>query len=151
MVQTLLGLRHYRNLGLTTTSIAAVTDTSVIERSWGLLSTIPSRKDQFYGPRFSWVEVFKARNWFQGIALHVGLVIGAFLLMMVPPVRTLVRRFVYQPGEGPTKEETTREEVEYRGTATPDSDTATTKQAFVRAQFHGGMYARRPFTSESVR
>ncbi|KAJ6446440.1 saccharopine dehydrogenase [Purpureocillium lavendulum] len=140
LVQRLLGVCTVPNLGVQTTSIAGQTDVPVVERSWGLLSQIPSRKDQFYGPRFNWVEYYKPRNWLHGIFVHWGLVFGTMMLALVPPVRALVKRFVYQPGEGRTKEEMAKEEVEYRGVATPDTPTAAGKQAYCRAWFHGSMY-----------
>ncbi|KAL3964508.1 hypothetical protein ACCO45_001512 [Purpureocillium lilacinum] len=140
LLQRWLGVCNVPNLGVLTTSIAGRTDVPVVERSWGLLSQIPSRKDQFYGPRFNWVEYYKPRNWLHGILVHLGLVFGTAMLALFPPVRTLVKRFVYQPGEGRTKEEMAKEEIEYRGVATPDTPTAAGKQAYCRAWFHGSMY-----------
>lgn len=143
LLQRWLGVCNVPNLGVLTTSIAGRTDVPVVERSWGLLSQIPSRKDQFYGPRFNWVEYYKPRNWLHGILVHLGLVFGTAMLALFPPVRTLVKRFVYQPGEGRTKEEMAKEEIEYRGVATPDTPTAAGKQAYCRAWFHGSMYYRK--------
>jgi hypothetical protein len=141
LLQGLLGVRSLPNLGVVTTSIAAKTDQAVVDRTWGLLHEIPSRKKEFYGPRFTWSQHFKARNWLHGIAVHFALAIGGFLLVFVPPFRSLVKRFVYQPGEGVSKEDMEKEEVEYRGTASPDIDSnPAKKQAFGRAWFHGSLY-----------
>ncbi|GAB0132658.1 hypothetical protein EsDP_00001087 [Epichloe bromicola] len=141
-LQALLGVTSLPNLGIVTTSLAGKTDQAVITRTWGLLHEIPSRKSEFYGPRFTWAEYFKARNWLHGIAVHFALTIGGLLLVFVPPLRSLVKRFVYQPGEGVSREDMAREEVEYRGTATPDIDSNPAgKQAFCRAWFHGSLYA----------
>lgn len=140
-LQSLLGVTSLPNLGLLTTSIAGKTDQAVVTRTWGLLHEIPSRKKEFYGPRFTWCEYFKARNWLHGIAIHFALAIGSILLVFVPPVRSLVKRFVYQPGEGVSREEMENEAVEYRGTAVPDLESnPSQKQAFGRAWFHGGLY-----------
>ncbi|TWU76689.1 hypothetical protein ED733_001038 [Metarhizium rileyi] len=109
-LQSLLGVTSLPNLGLLTTSIAGKTDQAVVTRTWGLLHEIPSRKKEFYGPRFTWF-------------------------------RSLVKRFVYQPGEGVSREEMENEAVEYRGTAVPDLESnPSQKQAFGRAWFHGGLY-----------
>jgi hypothetical protein len=35
--------------------------------------------------------------------MHVALALGAFVLIL-PPVRWLLKKLVYQPGDGPTKE-----------------------------------------------
>ncbi|UNI14293.1 hypothetical protein JDV02_000937 [Purpureocillium takamizusanense] len=141
LLQRWLGVCNIPNLGVQTTSIAGRTDVPVVERTWGLLSQIPSRKDQFYGPRFNWVEYYKPRNWLHGVFVHLGLVFGTAMIALFPPVRALVKRFVYQPGEGRTKEEMAKEEIEYRGVATPDTPTAPGKQAYCRAWFHGSMYS----------
>ncbi|KAG6006124.1 hypothetical protein E4U21_007360 [Claviceps maximensis] len=141
-LQGLLGVMSLPNLGIVTTSIAAKTDQAIVTRTWGLLHETSSRKGEFYGPKFTWAEYYKARNWLHGIAVHFALAISALLLVFVPPFRTLVKKFVYQPGEGVSREDMAREEVEYRGTATPDIDINTTgKQAFCRAWFHGSLYA----------
>ncbi|KAG5991711.1 hypothetical protein E4U54_003838 [Claviceps lovelessii] len=142
LLQGLLGVTSLPNLGTVTTSIAAKTDQAVVTRTWGLLHEIPSRKDEFYGPRFTWAEYFRARNWLHGIAVHFALAIAGLLLVFVPPFRSLVKKFVYQPGEGTSRENMAGEELEYRGTATPDIDiNPTKKQAFSRAWFHGSAYA----------
>lgn len=141
LLQSILGVTSLPNLGVVTTSLAGKTDLAVVTRTWGLLHEIPSRKKEFYGPRFTWTEYFKARNWFHGMIVHFALAIGSLLLVFVPPFRSLVRRFVYQPGEGVSREDMEKEEVEYRGTASPDVESnPTKKQAFCRAWFHGGLY-----------
>ena len=143
IVQRILGVTRLPNLGLVTTSIAGKTDLAVVTRTWGLLHEIPSRKDQFYGPRFTWMEYFRVRNYLHGIAVHLGLLIGSLCLIFVPPLRSLARRFVYQPGEGVSREDMVKEEIEYRGTASPDIDSnPSRKQAFCRAWFHGSPYMR---------
>lgn len=142
LIQILSGLYTVPNLGLLTTSLAGLTDIPVIERSWGLLSVIPSRKEQFYGAKFNWKEGYKARNWLQGIAIHWALLVGSAVLALVPPARALMKRWVSQPGQGPSREDMAKEEIEYRGVANPDTESPSGKQAFCRAWFHGSMYYR---------
>jgi hypothetical protein len=116
---------------------------SLVERTWGLLSVTPSRKDEFYGPKFTWVEYFKARSWLHGVAIHWGLLLGGFLIACVPPVRSLIKMFIYQPGQGPERDVMQKESIEYRGVAKPDRETRNNERAFVTAAYKGSMYYRK--------
>jgi hypothetical protein len=134
------GVRTIPNLGLQTTSVTNSTDVAVVERTWGLLSNTPSRKEEFYGPNFVWVEYMKARNWLHGIFIHWLLIVGGILLVSVAPLRNFLKKRVYQPGEGAKREDTAKDEIEYRGIAYPDSEKAAGKAALCRMWYHGGMY-----------
>lgn len=123
LLETLSGLRTVPDLGVQTTSILASSDGPIVERTGGLLSQIPTRKDEFYGPSFTFAEYLKARNWLHGIAIHWGMLLGLLAIRLARPVRTLVQRFVYEPGQGIGKED-------------------MAKEAFCRARFHGSMYQR---------
>lgn len=136
----IFGVRTVPNLGLQTTSVTNSTDVAVVERTWGLLSSTPSRKDEFYGPNFVWVEHMKARNWLHGIFIHWLLIVGGVLLVSVAPLRNFLKKRVYQPGEGAKREDTAKDEIEYRGIAYPDSEKAAGKAALCRMWYHGGMY-----------
>ncbi|KAF5550861.1 hypothetical protein FMEXI_3623 [Fusarium mexicanum] len=140
ILQMIFGVRTVPNLGLQTTSVTNSTDVAVVERTWGLLSSTPSRKDEFYGPNFVWVEHMKARNWLHGIFIHWLLIVGGILLVSVAPLRNFVKKRVYQPGEGAKREDTAKDEIEYRGIAYPDSEKAAGKAALCRMWYHGGMY-----------
>ncbi|KAF3010182.1 hypothetical protein E8E14_009172 [Neopestalotiopsis sp. 37M] len=135
----LTGLYQVPNLGLLSTSITAVTNAPIVQRTWGVFQQEPSRKDEFYGPNFSYQELMKARNFATGMAMHYGAMVAGALLMFVPPLRALVRRFVFQPGEGPSREDSAKEYVELRGIAHPDLPNSR-KQAFVKARYRGSMY-----------
>ncbi|KAF5575746.1 hypothetical protein FPCIR_12996 [Fusarium pseudocircinatum] len=140
VLQMIFGVRTVPNLGLQTTSVTNSTDVAVVERTWGLLSSTPSRKDEFYGPNFVWVEHMKARNWLHGIFIHWLLIVGGILLVSVAPLRNFLKKRVYQPGEGAKREDTAKDEIEYRGIAYPDSEKAAGKAALCRMWYHGGMY-----------
>ncbi|KAH6661305.1 Saccharopine dehydrogenase-domain-containing protein [Truncatella angustata] len=135
----LTGLYDIPNLGLLHTSITAGTNAAVVQRTWGVFKQDPARQKQFYGPNFTYREFMKARNFVIGIAMHYGLMIGGALLMFVPPFRNLVRRFVFQPGQGPSKEDSAKEYIEFRGVAKPDLEESK-KLAFVKAWYSGSMY-----------
>ncbi|KAG0647549.1 trans-acting enoyl reductase [Hyphodiscus hymeniophilus] len=135
LVTKLFGVRVVPDLGILTTSIGASADQPIIQRSWGLLGG-----NSFYGPNFQFAEYSKARNYLIAVMMHFGLMAGA-LLLAIPIFRQLARRFVYQPGDGPTKEEYKNDRFEYRGIASPDVQTANPPRAYVRAYFDGSLYA----------
>lgn len=140
----LIGSHTVPDLGLVTTSVAHSTDAAIVERSWGLLSQTPGRKDEFYGKNFSWVEYMTPKSFLSGIALHFGVVVGVAIIAMLPPLRWLLHRLVYQPGQGPERESTYKHSIEYRGVATPDMRNDNNKRAFVKGVFSGGsMYYRK--------
>ncbi|CEI38804.1 hypothetical protein FVEN_g4663 [Fusarium venenatum] len=140
ILEMILGVRSVSNLGLLTTSVAGSTDVAVVERTWGLLSETPSRKEEFYGPNFVWQERMKARNWLHGIFIHWLLIVGGALLVSVAPLREFLKKRVVQPGQGASSEDTAKDYVEYRGIAYPDSEKQLDKAAFGRMWHHGGMY-----------
>ena len=140
IMQLCLGLHEVPNLGLLTTALFGSSDCTLVERTWGLLSQIPSRKQEFYGPKFRWAEGAKPRNWLYGIFTHWSIVIAMSVLALVPPVRALVKKVMFQPGHGPSKETGAKDEVEFRGVAEPDTETPTGKQAFCRAKYAGSVY-----------
>lgn len=137
----LTGVVTYPGLGLMTTSIVNRTDGAVVERTWGLLASVPSRKDQAYGPNFSFQQYMKARNFLTGAGIHFGLMVFG-LVLATPFLRRFFARRVYQPGEGADLEEAKKDEIEYRGLATPDvaGGAAAGKKAYCRAWFNGPNY-----------
>lgn len=137
----LTGLRTVPNLGLLTTYVAGDSDRAIVQRTWGLFSQISSKKDESYGPNFDFGEYMKPRNWLSGLFLHLCIAVAGFLFVVLPQLRNLVKRFVYEQGQGPDTEQAKRDVVEYRGIATPDTDAAAGKQAYCRAWFNGSMYA----------
>ncbi|KAF4452535.1 hypothetical protein F53441_4647 [Fusarium austroafricanum] len=140
ILEKIFGVRTVPNLGLQTTSIMGSTDIAVVERTWGLLSETPSRREEFYGPNFVWTEKMKARNWLHGIIFHWLLAVGGILLVSFAPLRNFLKKRVSQPGEGVKREDMAKEEIEYRGVAYPDSEKATGKAAYCRMWHHGGVY-----------
>lgn len=138
----LTGLRTVPNLGRLTTFLAADTDHAIVGRTWGLLSQARgARAQEAYGPNFYFTEHMRTRNWLSGVLVHWGLALGGFLLVALPPLRSVVRWFVYKQGDGPDREESKKHEIEFRGVATPDTDRSVGKQAFCRASYFGSMYA----------
>lgn len=110
-----------------------------MERTWGLLAEIPSRKAEFYGDKFVWKQYMRVDGWFQGLFVHWGLVWASVILALLPPVRSLLKGLVTQPGGGADRQARSKELLEYRGIAVPD-DEETTKKAFAKARYDGSPY-----------
>lgn len=132
IAQKLLGVRSIRDLGTVTTSPNGLADETIVHRSSTLMP-------EFYGRRFYFHQYLHVRNAFIGAAVHVGLLVGVSLLM-IPPVRWLLRKFVYAPGQGPTTQDSQNDRVEYHAVATADQDEPTPKRVFGKFTYHGSMY-----------
>lgn len=139
LAHALFGSHYDPHLGRLTTSLADSTDAAIVERTWGLLPEIPSRKGEFYGDKFVWKQYMKVDSWFQGLFVHWGLVWGSVILALLPPVRSLLKSLVTQPGGGPDRQARSKELLEYRGIAVPD-DEETTQKAFATARYDGSPY-----------
>ena len=141
-IAKLFGIRVVPDLGVLTTSISATANVPIVQRSWGQLGG-----NSFYGPNFQVQEYSKARNYLTAFGVHVALILGAVCLT-VPIFRNFARRFVYQPGDGPTKEASQKDRVDYRGIAKPDIQTPNLPRASCRAHFNGSIYACKSLPSQ---
>ncbi|KAF9892436.1 hypothetical protein FE257_001544 [Aspergillus nanangensis] len=127
-----LGVRTVRDLGTLASSPTAIADIAIVHRSSTLMR-------EFYGPRFYFRQFVRVRNNFRGVALHFLFMIGLALLCL-PPVRWLLQRIIYQPGQGPTMEASQNDRVEYRAVATADDKTAAPKRVLGKLKAQSGMY-----------
>ena len=130
----LLGVRSHPDLGILTSSIAAPGNTAIIQRTWGLLDS-----GRYYGTKFHYSEYIRVRNMLYGVIVHFAFVFGA-LALLFPPVRWLLGKLVYQPGQGASKESTKNESIEYRAIATADQTTSKPRRAIAKFRYDGGMY-----------
>ncbi|ERT02008.1 hypothetical protein HMPREF1624_00303 [Sporothrix schenckii ATCC 58251] len=139
LLSYLTGVVSVRHLGTLTTSLFGSTNAAQVERTWGLLSSLPGRGAEAYGPNFSFAEYARARNWLKAVQMHWSLAIGGFLLVTFPPFRWLAKRYVFAPGTGPTRENARKDVTEYRAVGKPDTENPT-QVAFTTATFRGSMY-----------
>ncbi|KAK4252088.1 hypothetical protein C7999DRAFT_27329 [Corynascus novoguineensis] len=137
LLSRLTGLVTVPYLGTLTTSPAGGTDAAAVQRTWGLLATVPSRRAQAYGDGFSFREYMRPRNWLTGVATHFGLLFLG-LVMFTPLLRRLALRIVTQPGQGPDPEAASRDEIEYR--AVGQRDGGDGERAICKAEFRGSTY-----------
>ena len=134
LLTKLLGVRTVPDLGILTTSFGRVADTPIVQRSWGLLGG-----DAFYGPNFHFTEFMRSSNYFSAVMAHFSLILGS-VLIAIPFVRTLAKKFVFKPGEGPSSEDSANDRIEYRGIGVPDTETPTKVRAYCRAKYEGSVY-----------
>ena len=128
----LFGVRVVPQLGTLTTSRSAAPNISTVQ---GLLDG-----GMLYGPRFQYSEFLTVRNVFVGVVLHFAFIFSAMALAFFPPIRWLVKRLVYAPGHGLTKEVTSKECLEYRVVATAGPKGPGARQAFAKLRWNGGIY-----------
>lgn len=133
----LTGVRQVPDLGTLTTSLTAAADSTLVYRSWGLLGAAAELGTASYGPRFQFSSHMTVRNTFLGLLVHLAVAAG-MLALAVPPFRWLLARLVTQAGSGPSKQDAERDVLEYRATATPDSQAG--QRAFARMRYEGSMY-----------
>ena len=130
----LFGVRHVPDLGILTSSIAGPSNRAIVHRTWGLLD-----RGRYYGPNFHYSEYLSVRNTLIGIIVHFTFIFGA-LALMLRPLRWLIRKLAYAPGEGRSKFHTQNEIFEYRAVATADENANPPRRAFARLRWDGGIY-----------
>ena len=133
-ITRLFGVCRVPDLGTLTTSVMGATNRAIVQRSWGILDD-----GNYYGPNFQYSEHLTVKNILIGVAMHFALVCGV-MAIMTRPFRCLVKYFVYAPGEGPSKDDTKTEAIEFRAIATADEDIGQPKRASARFRYDGGQY-----------
>ena len=97
-IERFLGVRTVKDLGVLTTSLQGPIDAAQVYRSWGLMDG-----GKYYGEKFRFRPYASVRNMFTGVLVHLAIAFSSILLLL-PPFRALMKRFVTQPGLGPSKE-----------------------------------------------
>ncbi|KAK4502588.1 hypothetical protein PRZ48_006014 [Zasmidium cellare] len=135
LLEILTGIRNDNDLGLLTTSLQGPTDAPIVNRTWSLLDG-----GRFYGKNFQLSPYMRAKGTLHALIVHFALTFGT-LALILPPVRWIIKRFVYQPGEGPTREQAKREYCEWRAIANADvTDPNDPKRAYGSMRWEGSMY-----------
>ncbi|CAI7661811.1 unnamed protein product [Penicillium manginii] len=132
ILQKLLGARSVRDLGILTTSPNGMADMAIVYRSSTLMP-------EFYGKRFAFHQFLNVRNVFIGALVHVGMMVGLSLLLL-PPVRWLLRKFIFAPGNGPSMQDSLNDHLEYHAVATADQQGPSPKRVFGKLTYQGSMY-----------
>ena len=69
--------------------------------------------------------------------MHFALTTG-IIACSIWPIRWLLKKLIYQPGQGPTRESTAIDMLEYRAIATADNPEG--KRAMAKMRWNGSMY-----------
>lgn len=92
---------------------------------------------EFYGKRFFFHQFLYVRNTLIGAIVHIGLIFALFMLM-IPPVRMVLRKFIFAPGQGPPVEASKNDRLEYHAIATADQESP--RRVFGSITYEGSMY-----------
>jgi hypothetical protein len=130
ILNKILGFRSIRDLGTVTISPSGMADITLVHRSSTLMP-------ELYGKSFYFRQFLSVRNALVGLAVHIGFTIGLMLLAL-PPVRWLLRKFIFAPGSGPRREDSMNDRLEYHAIATPEGE--QTKRVFGKITYEGSMY-----------
>lgn len=128
------GVRTVPGLGILTSSLAAKPNEAIVQRSWGLLDD-----GKLYGNKFTFREYKRVNSKLIGFITHLALAL-AMLALSIRPFRLLVKKFVYAPGQGASKESHKEELLEYRAVAIADQNVSQPKRAYSRFRWEGGIY-----------
>ena len=131
-IEKLSGTRYIQDLGTLTNSFMAAPNIATVQRSWGLFD-----QGNFYGHKFQYSEFLRTRNMLLGIITHLVSVLGGIAISLFP-VRWLIQKFMFKPGQGPGKEDVRRDYIEMRGIAIADSPESS--RAFAKLSWNGSMY-----------
>lgn len=139
-LSALTGQRTIPGLGRLSTSATGPANAAIVYRTWGLTKQEAALKDEFYGDHFTYREYMNAHGLVKGVLMHYSLLLGAAFVLL-PPFRALVRKAVFRPGDGPDKEKTKDEIIEFRAVAKPDAESkGGAKQVFGKLSYTGSMY-----------
>ncbi|KAF3483333.1 trans-acting enoyl reductase [Arthroderma uncinatum] len=135
----IFGVHYVPDIGVGTTCVCEPCDTSIVHRTSSMMP-------QLFSPNFRFWESMKTRNIFTGIAVHFTLISVAIVLLF-SPVRWLLPRYIYAPGEGAPEESKAGFSIEYRGVATAKQDKPGKKDIRVLGSFR---YDGCPYTLTGI-
>lgn len=134
LVTKIFGLRFVPQLGTLTTSIFGASNTAIVQRSWGLLDG-----GNLYGSNFNYEEYMRVSSSVIGVGIHFANTLLP-LALSIAPLRWLLKKLVFAPGEGPAREVADKDVLEYRAIGTAEQDTPHPKKAMARLRYEGAVY-----------
>ncbi|KAH7139706.1 Saccharopine dehydrogenase-domain-containing protein [Dactylonectria estremocensis] len=130
----IFGLRYVSGLGWMGVNPQGLIDRCYVNRSWGLIA---DSEPGTYGGNFDFHAWVRMPGPVRAIFWHFSLVI-AMMMLCVPPIRWLVTRFCFKPGDGPTESFRQQCSFEYRTSAIADNMQG--QQVVGRLKFSGDPY-----------
>lgn len=112
---TLLGNWYVPELGVLISWPGTAVDRAIVHRSWGLFD-----EGKWYGSRFRFSALLRSRNALTGALQRLALV-ALQLLLLLPPGRWLLRKFLNKPGEGSSRDESEEFGARFKAVATSES------------------------------
>ena len=129
----LFGPFEVPELGILTTSPGATPNVQTAHRSAGLLPKI-------YGSTFRLEEYMRVSSWIIGCAAHF-ILLGVTLSLLVPPIRFVAKKYLAQPGSGPSDTSNENNSLEMRALGTAiDPQTGTERKAMSRFMYNQHTY-----------
>ena len=129
------GLLWIKQLGWLAYQPQGPVDRAIVHRSWGLLEPTSAS----YGHNFDWHAWFKVWGPLVAFLWHFGGLILAPLILL-RPVRKLVPKLWFQPGEGASESKLEKNWFEYRGVAETDPSSQPKRRAVFRMRYDGDPY-----------
>jgi short subunit dehydrogenase-like uncharacterized protein len=115
LTSTLFGYWNVPDLGLLIQWPATSIDRAIVHRSWGLFDG-----GEWYGKDFRFAALLRAQNAFAGALQHYGLTLLQ-ILMLLPPGRWLLRKWLSEPGQGPDRDDSKNFFMKLKAIATTES------------------------------
>lgn len=131
----LLGLLWIKQLGWMAYQPQAAVDRAIVHRSWGLLEPTTAS----YGHDFDWHTWLKIWGPVLAVLWHFsGLLLAPWILLR--PVRMLLPKLWYEPGNGAGEAKIKNNRFEYRGVAETDDSVQPKSRALVRMRCDNDPY-----------
>ncbi|CAK37210.1 hypothetical protein CBS115989_2542 [Aspergillus niger] len=110
-----LPVQRNRFLGDLTFNPSAVADQLVVMRTWSLLQRYGDPAER-YGDRFSYHGYTAASGWLQAWSSFLVMSVALVWIVLLPPLRSLLRWLAPQPGKGPQLKHGEKHFVEWKAT-----------------------------------
>ncbi|TRM65048.1 Saccharopine dehydrogenase-domain-containing protein [Schizophyllum amplum] len=133
------------------TFVMSSANRAIVQRTWGLQQQAGSASA--YGPNFKYTEFMQTSGWLSGVVLSLTMAFGAMVLVALKPLRSLVQKYVAQPGQGPTQDELENGFFKTVTVASSDPLSETSAPVHVKSVFSAkgdGYLLTSVFTSEAA-
>lgn len=135
-----LPVRRDRFLGDLTFNPSAMTDQSVVMRTWSLLQRHAAEKTEQYGDRFSFQGYTAAQSRLQAWSSFLVMSVAISFILLCPPLKWLLQWLSPEPGTGPQVRPGEKHFVEWKATVAADEETVNTPSALGFMRMDSNVY-----------